>query len=256
MTLKSLILCFAIAFTGLVSSAQSLPIGKIGGIPIGIGPGGITIGNPRTNYPPPPGPGPGYPGDPQQGGQVCFYSDANFQGFSLCRAVGQSESNLDYFGFNNRISSIRFFGYATVTIYEGENFSGARMELGRDIPNLGNSVWNDNISSFVVGGGGYNPPPPYPPPSYDQICFYENRNFSGASFCMYRGQRIYNLGENGGYWNDRISSVRVFGNVRATVYHDANLSGIGLNVTQDIFDLSTVFPWNVWNDEISSIIVE
>ena len=64
------------------SFAQSIPIGRIGGIPIGIGPGGIRIGNPPPSGPGPyPGnPYPGNPNNPQQG-QVCFYTDANYQGF-------------------------------------------------------------------------------------------------------------------------------------------------------------------------------
>ncbi len=97
-------------------------------------------------------------------------------------------------------------------------------------------------------------PPPYEPPQPSgQVCFFEDQNFRGPSFCAYRGQRFYNLGENGGYWNDKISSIRFYGYGRVTVYTNANFNGFSTEFTSNVYNLST----SIWfNDKISSIVVD
>jgi hypothetical protein len=49
-------------------------------------------------------------------------------------------------------------------------------------------------------------------------------------------------------WNDRISSVRVFGRARVEVYRDSNYRGERIRLDRDAPDLG---PMN-WGDQISS----
>jgi hypothetical protein len=60
-------------------------------------------------------------------------------------------------------------------------------------------------------------------------------------------------------FNDRISSIRVFGGARVRVFNEANFGGINLVIDRDVrnlkeFPLAGV-PFKDWNDRISSIIV-
>jgi hypothetical protein len=54
------------------------------------------------------------------------------------------------------------------------------------------------------------------------VCFYEDINFNGRYFCSPVGSVTEGVPSG---MNDRISSVRVFGNAVATVYRDPNLRG-------------------------------
>jgi uncharacterized protein YraI len=49
------------------------------------------------------------------------------------------------------------------------------------------------------GGPGYNPGN-----RYGDVCFYDGPRYTGASFCLDRGQQVARLGN----WNNRISSIR------------------------------------------------
>ncbi|HEY8595774.1 MAG TPA: SH3 domain-containing protein [Devosiaceae bacterium] len=80
-----------------------------------------------------------------------------------------------------------------------------------------------------LGGGGSvylgtgNPPPPAPAPSVTpRVCFYNLNNYGGASFCRNAPKSATNLT---GIWNDRISSLRVFGGARVKVCRDFGLGG-------------------------------
>ncbi|HUV32535.1 MAG TPA: SH3 domain-containing protein [Devosiaceae bacterium] len=75
--------------------------------------------------------------------------------------------------------------------------------------------WFGNPSfSFSFG----NPPRQ----SRDRVCFYENANYRGRSFCADEGDRDARLSS---YWDDRISSIRIFGNARVRICEDRNYRG-------------------------------
>jgi hypothetical protein len=113
------------------------------------------------------------------------------------------------------------------------------------------------------GGGWWDPDPNDTwPPRGDWrggnwgrggACFYSDRNFRGRYFCLRRGEYRDSLG---GYGDD-ISSIRVFGNARVTVYDDRNFRGANASSRGDIPDLR---QWQVqqkrghtWNNRISSV---
>lgn len=75
--------------------------------------------------------------------------------------------------------------------------------------------------SFSIGNGGDFRPRPGRPDRGGQVCFYEDVNYRGASFCARPGDRDRSLGS----FNDRISSIRVRGDAQVQVCEDYNFGG-------------------------------
>ena len=73
--------------------------------------------------------------------------------------------------------------------------------------------------SFSIGNGGEFRPRPGRPGG--QVCFYEDFNYRGDSFCARPGQRDASLGN----FNDRISSIRIRGDAQVQVCEDFNYNG-------------------------------
>ena len=87
-------------------------------------------------------------------------------------------------------------------------------------------------------------------------CFYQDRDFGGAFFCLRRGEQRESLG---GYGDD-ISSIRTFGGTRVTVFDDRNFSGARETLDRDVSDLRQLSvrqkPGHTWNNRISSVAVQ
>jgi hypothetical protein len=81
------------------------------------------------------------------------------------------------------------------------------------------------------------------------VCFYEDINFNGRYFCSPAGSITEGVPSG---MNDRISSVRVFGNAVATVYRDPNLRGQAKVIDYDIPDMRGMG----FNDRVSSYTVD
>jgi hypothetical protein len=192
--------------------------------------------------------------------RVCFYRDIDFQGPSWCYRPGDELADLRDRG--NEISSIRIFGRARVIVYDLEEFMGAADEFDMDVADLrlrsmeGRRNWNDRIDSFQVvafnrrgrgfGFGRDDRGEADNRPSRDRICVYEDINYQGRSQCWSADEEERNL--SGAGWNDRISSIRVFGRARIEVYRDANYRGERLRLDRDAADLGAIN----WSDQISS----
>jgi hypothetical protein len=183
---------------------------------------------------------------PREG--VCFYMDSDYRGEMFCAGSGESQQNVGG-RYNDKISSIRIFGRAEVTVYDDENFGGQSKTFSQDAPNLGD--WNDRITSFQVTGGrqyggqyggqsrGNEP--------RNGACFYVDSDYRGDSFCMNAGESQRNVGDR---FNDKISSVRVFGRARVVVYENESFGGASKTFTRDVSNLGN------FNDKISSIDVK
>jgi hypothetical protein len=180
--------------------------------------------------------------------RVCFYMDADYRGEMLCANGGESQRNLGE-RYNDRISSVRIFGRTEVTVYNDDDFNGSSQTLSRDVPNLGD--WNDRISSFQVGGGrqsegqisgrgSRNEP-------RDGACFFMDADLRGESICINAGENVRNLEAR---FNDRISSVQVFGRARVVVYEHENFGGASKAFSRDVLNLGD------FNDRITSIEVK
>ncbi len=80
---------------------------------------------------------------------ACFYQNANFGGDYFCVEDGQ-EYDVMPDGLNDRISSIRIFGDASVVVYRDPGFRGRKTRFNDDADNLQLDGWNDAISSLQV----------------------------------------------------------------------------------------------------------
>lgn len=75
-------------------------------------------------------------------------------------------------------------------------------------------------------------------------CFYTDSKYGGERFCLDRNENVSFVG---GHYNDRISSIRVFGRARVTIYKHKNYGGSRRTYTDDARHLGD------FNDEISAI---
>ena len=67
------------------------------------------------------------------------------------------------------------------------------------------------------------------------VCFYENTNFGGASFCRSAGAQNVPSG-----WGNRVSSVRVINGYSAVLRSQANQGGSSVTLTGDTANLASV----------------
>ena len=89
--------------------------------------------------------------EPRDG--ACFYEDRNFGGQYFCVDAGSTLPTIPE-GMGDRISSLRLFGRAQVTIFRDYRFSGRSTRFDRDVRDLRSEGWNDAISSIDVRGRG------------------------------------------------------------------------------------------------------
>src|SRR5436190_825653 len=79
------------------------------------------------------------------------------------------------------------------------------------------------------------------------VCFYEDANFGGRYFCSPTGSSMTQVANN-----DRISSIRIFGDAVATVYRDSNFRGQSKVIDSSMNNLRSVG----FNDRISSFQID
>lgn len=96
--------------------------------------------------------------------------------------------------------------------------AGGSNDSRNDEPDI-NFSFNVPGFSFSIGNGGDFRPRPGRPSG--EVCFYEDDNYRGASFCARPGQRDASLGT----FNDRISSIRIRGDAQVQVCEDYNFNG-------------------------------
>ncbi len=78
------------------------------------------------------------------------------------------------------------------------------------------------------------------------VCFYNDANYRGEYFCVRPGDSVSRMP---GDMNDRISSIRIFGDVDVTVFRDVDFNGGSRRFDTSIRSLVN----EGWNDRISSI---
>lgn len=97
------------------------------------------------------------------------------------------------------------------------NGGGPNVEFGMNIPLPGGGF-------ITFGTPGYEPPPT--PGPAKQVCVYDLPNYGGASICAPAGTSATAVG---GFWNDRVTSLRVFGGAHIRLCQNINYGG-GCNV--------------------------
>lgn len=95
-----------------------------------------------------PEPAPPAEDQPAAAAEVCFFADVRFGGESFCVTSGQSLGQMPD-GWNDRVSSIRITGNATVTVCADAGFAGACQAFSATTPQLPGDL-NDAISSVRV----------------------------------------------------------------------------------------------------------
>ncbi len=206
---------------------------------------------------------------------ACFYEDANYGGRYFCAAPGEEIRRLSG-RMGDEISSIRLLGAADVIVFRDSDMRGKSARFAGDVRDLKRGGWNDQISSIVVGRrdargrgsyddrgrgsyddrgrgssddrgrGGYGVPvwgrsAPMP---REGACFYEDSGFRGNYFCVARGSVYQSLPRG---FNDRISSIRVFGSA-VQIFRDSDFRGRSTEIRRDATNLR-----GTWKDTVSSI---
>lgn len=194
--------------------------------------------------------------------RVCVYEHVDYGGNEQCFPAGTSINSLGR--FSNRISSVRILGRGEITLYEHPNFQGREISITSDVADLRRfGFWNDEADSLRVAFGrgfrdrreGWRDERRDERRDYggeDRVCFYDDVDFRGRSECWNAGDDVDDLRQV--RWNDRISSVRVFGRTRVALFEDINYGGQRLVIEGDIADLTqvSVDGRGSWNDRISS----
>ena len=112
-------------------------------------------------------------------------------------------------------------------------------------PDVGISINTPNFS-FSIGTGDRPGVRPRPPRPSGQVCFYEEFNYNGRSFCVRDGQSARTMER---FWDDRIRSARVEGNASATVCTRTNYNGRCAVIDRSVRNLGAL------SDDISSYYV-
>jgi hypothetical protein len=204
---------------------------------------------------------------PQTG--ACFYEDANFRGRYFCVREGERIPSLPA-GLGDKVSSLRLLGSAEITVFRDANMRGRSGRFVSDVRDLKREGWGDQISSVEVdaprdysgfGGdnrgrargnrdrGGWRDRLPVwgrgEGAPREGACFYEDKDFRGQYFCAPRGATYTALPRG---FNDRISSIRVFGGADVRVFQNQNFSGRSTEIRSDAPNLR-----GDWRDNVSSI---
>jgi hypothetical protein len=204
---------------------------------------------------------------PQSG--ACFYEDSNFRGRYFCVRQGERIQSLPA-GLGDKVSSVRLLGAAEVTVFRDRDMRGRSGRFISDVRDLKREGWNDQISSVEVASGrdyggygrenrgrarGNRDPGGWRSdraPVWGRgeampregACFYEDVDFRGQYFCVPRGATYTALPRG---FNDRISSIRVFG-ADVRIFQNQNFQGRSTEIRSDTPNLR-----GNWRDNVSSI---
>ena len=85
----------------------------------------------------------------------------------------------------------------------------------------------------------------------DRVCVYQDIRFQGWEQCYAAGDEIPNLERR----NNSISSIRVYGRARVTIYEDTNFRGRSAEFSSDVPDLGlrSLAGSKPWSDHIQSL---
>ncbi|HET9216010.1 MAG TPA: peptidase inhibitor family I36 protein [Terriglobia bacterium] len=217
--------------------------------------------------------------------RVCFYEHSHFGGWQQCYGPGEELADLG--NYRNKISSVRVYGDARVTLFANKNFEGASLEVTSDLNDLaqhkipggiGTFTWNDVTESARVTGRAVTRTSPPPAPVYrdddrqaqidsrdvyrdnrrsnsnNYVCIYEDIDYRGRYECFDTGDEVSDFGRWSG-WNDRISSIRVHGVARVTLYRDINFRGDRITIDRNVYDLRRLRMTSSmsWDNQASSL---
>jgi hypothetical protein len=173
---------------------------------------------------------------PITGKYVIVYQDKNYSGKKYYIASGHSvnKSELQSAGLHDRISSIKTFGGAKLTLYRNSNYSSDNMLITGNKSNLKTYDFNDKVSSIR-----------WTYPSGKYAILYRHKDYTGRPFTV-TGSRS-NLSSYG--FNDKTSSVRLYNGAKVRLYKDKNYSSSSYYISSNRSNLNN----NGFNDKASSV---
>lgn len=121
-----------------------------------------------------------------------------------------------------------------------QRVSGGSVPVRPGPPDVGISINTPNFS-FEIGTG--NRPGVTPPRPSGRICFFEEFDYRGRSFCASSGDSTRFMER---FWDNRIRSARIEGDVQATVCTDTNFGGRCAVIDRSVRNLGML------SDDISS----
>jgi len=160
--------------------------------------------------------------------QIALYEHSDYCGSYKILGIGEYP-NPGAMGFaNDTASSVKVGANVKATLCRDDNYGGGCEDLTGDDTNLtDNGIGNDTVSSVKV-----QPRTTPCNPSADQVAIYADANYGGA--CALLGMGDYpNPGYLGSVGNDDAESIRVGGNVKATLYEHDNYAGRAETFTGD-----------------------
>jgi len=110
------------------------------------------------------------------------------------------------------------------------------LSLGSDGPNFSINCGDTTPAPTPPKPTPPTPTPPTPSPDEDLACVYTGINFTGNEFC--HGPATYN--SLSGSFNDKISSVELFGNAKIKLCRNTNLGGTCRTYTSDNANLPSI----------------
>ncbi|PTY03764.1 hypothetical protein DB347_21265 [Opitutaceae bacterium EW11] len=218
---------------------------------------------------------------PGRRARVVLYSEADFHGSSIVLYPGDriqdfaTRSFDDGAAANDRISSVLIEGAVEFVGYSDSRYRGDSLRMTESASNLSNvpgpnhrGNWNDMISSATVvslrgerrdrwpGGTGHGEV------RGPRVELYSEAGYQGSRIVLTAGDRIRNLAdvgfEDNSEANDRISSIKIVGNLSLTAYEDGDYRGSELQLNESVINLAYRQGRGgsrSWNDSISSIVV-
>lgn len=116
-----------------------------------------------------------------------------------------------------QVSATNIRGWASANYLRRIEPVPPRPSPGDGRPDVGFSISTPNIN-ITIGTGR----PDDDDDRYGRVCFYEDYDYDGRSFCSTEDDRARDLGS---FWNERIRSARIEGNATATVCTGPNFTG-------------------------------
>ena len=190
--------------------------------------------------------------------RVTAFMDKNFEGSSLDvnsdlndLAQQRMGSGIIAGNWNDKIESVRVtsrLGNPVVVVPRNDNpvVVVPRDDITRDRRDDGYNRDRDDRDRDYRDDRRYG--------RYNTVCIFEEINFRGRYECYDSGDEVADLGRRAS-WNDHISSIRVFGPTRVTLYRDINFRGDRVTVDRDIPDLRRLRMTGSmnWDNQVSSL---
>ena len=146
--------------------------------------------------------------------EVCFYTNANYKGNSLCAKPGEAHNiYATTLSLNDDFSSVLVPHDLFVIAYFDDGFHGYSRVFTENIPSL--TDFNDRISSIVVGFSGV-------------ACFYTETFWRGSKFCATYGVEI-DVARSFPSFNDRFQSIIIPDDLQAKTFRHADYLGPMMN---------------------------